>query len=276
MADATHWQAFGACVQGTSHQKSGAPCQDACGWLARPDGLALLAAADGAGTAERSDEGAQAAVARAIAALNQALASGWPDSPDAWPDIFGEVYAQAREAVLEAAQAAGLPPRSFACTLLCAAVSPAGLATAQLGDGVAVACADDGEWFVVAEPQRGEYANETYFLVQPEALDQVEVSVLPEPVQSLAVMTDGLLRLVLDLASGRPHRPFFEPLRAFAGQVTGPAEGEGQLAAFLGSERVNARTDDDKTLVLAVRAERVPGAAGAAEADEAWARSRES
>jgi hypothetical protein len=79
------------------------------------------------------------------------------------------------------------------------------------------------------------------------------VRLYAEPVQAVAVMTDGLLRLVLDMNRNQPHRPFFQPLLAFAAQVSDPGEANAQLTAFLGSERVNARTDDDKTLVLAAR-----------------------
>ena len=59
------------------------------------------------------------------------------------------------------------------------------------------------------------------------------------------------------MPSQEPHTPFFTPLFRFAASVEEDDEkrdaaGE-QLAAFLSSERVNARTDDDKSLVLAVR-----------------------
>jgi len=84
-------------------------------------------------------------------------------------------------------------------------------------------------------------------------LPPVDVHLSTEPVHAVAVMTDGLLRLVLDLTRNQPHQPFFQPLLAFAAQVSNADEGAAQLTAFLGSERVCARTDDDKTLVLAAR-----------------------
>ena len=78
------------------------------------------------------------------------------------------------------------------------------------------------------------------------------VSTFPGPVSLVAALTDGLLRLVLDLNRNVPHRPFFEPLVEFASDVSDPAAAEAQLADFLASDRVCARTDDDKTLVLAL------------------------
>ncbi len=246
------WQIIGASVTGTSHDKTGTPCQDAHAYR-RLDGMAVLVTADGAGSAERSDEGATTAAETAATALAEALARGWPGTESEWQGIYERVYTQARAAVVYMAEAQGLTPRAFASTLLCAVASAEGLAVAQLGDGLAVATLDGGEWYLAATPQRGEYANETYFLVQGDRLPPVDVRVFSEPVQAVAVMTDGLLRLVLDMNRNQPHKPFFQPLLAFAAQAADPAEANAQLSAFLGSDRVCARTDDDKTLVLAAR-----------------------
>ena len=253
----TPWRLIGASVTGTSHTKNGLPCQDAHAYREVAD-CALLAVADGAGSAERSGEGAQCASRAALASLSASLAGGWPDDGERWHDLFVAAYADAKAQLEQLSGAAGLPARAFATTLLCAVLSDDGLAVAQLGDGVAAAFAPTGgppaggDWFVAAQPQRGEYANETYFLSQPDALQHLEIALYAQPVRALALMTDGLLRLVLD--SGRqPHVPFFQPLLTFGVEVDDEALGNGQLAGFLASERVCARTDDDKTIVLALR-----------------------
>lgn len=247
------WQVIGASVQGTAHGKTGAPCQDAHTFRHLPGNTVILAVADGAGSAEHSDMGAQAAVASASDSLARALEPAWPDEAGDWEALFLEAFAQARQCVVQLAEDQGLPPRALASTLLCAVASERGLAVAQLGDGVAVAGTEGGHWYVAASPQRGEYANETYFLTQGDALPPLDIRLYPERVQAIAAMTDGLLRLVLDLQRNEPHLPFFEPLLAFAAQASDEAEAGQQLASFLASERVSARTDDDKTLVLAVR-----------------------
>jgi hypothetical protein len=246
------WRVFGASVMGSAHMRAGLPCQDAYAYHALPEG-AILVAADGAGSAERADEGAQLAAAAASSALVAGLRRGWPYDDAGWADLFAACFEEARAEVLAEAQAAGLSPRAYASTLLCAAVTDDLVAVAQLGDGVAVAALADGDWFLAAAPQKGEYANETYFLTQVDALERFTVAIYAEPVQGLAVMTDGLLRLVLDLERNVPHLPFFRPLLAFANGVRDEARACADLAAFLASDRVSARTDDDKTLVLAVR-----------------------
>lgn len=249
-----HWRIIGASVTGTSHDKTGQPCQDAHAFRSLAGGVAVLVAADGAGSADHSAQGAAQAVETAADALAEAMQwLTWPATDAEWQNLFEAVYQRARAAVVYMAEAQGLPPRSFACTLLCAVASDRGLAVAQVGDGLAVATLDGGEWYLAATPQRGEYANETFFLTQADRLPNVDVRVSSEPVLAVAVMTDGLLRLVLDLTRNQPHQPFFQPLLAFAAQVSDASEGATQLTAFLGSERVCARTDDDKTLVLAAR-----------------------
>jgi len=249
------WRVIGVSVQGTSHQKNHLPCQDAHRYRVLPGGAALIAVADGAGSADRSDEGAQCAVAETIASIEAALAEGLPQDEAGWQALLTEVFRQARQAVAELAEAENVPSRAFATTLTCAVVSDEWLAVGQIGDGVAVARGEDGELFAVTQPQHGEYANETFFLTMDEPLQQVQVQVYLRPIQALAVMTDGLIRLAMNVSRNEPHHPFFQPLLAFAARIEDEAEAQEQLMGFLASDRICARTDDDKTLVLAVRSE---------------------
>ena len=155
--------------------------------------------------------------------------------------------------------------RDYACTLTCVIVGAGELVVGQIGDGAVVAVGEEGSLFSASRLQRGEYANETHFITQVDALDQAVIEVLPQAVQGLAVMSDGLIRLALKMPSQEPHTPFFQPLFQFARAAIPEAEAVRQLEAFLQSERVNARTDDDKTLVLAIRlAIRKAATAGAA------------
>ena len=74
------------------------------------------------------------------------------------------------------------------------------------------------------------------------------------PIDRLALLTDGVERLALNFANRGAHRPFFDGL--FKTITAGKTGGHDQplsskLAAFLDSDGINARTDDDKTLILA-------------------------
>lgn len=254
------WRVIGAAVQGISHRRLGLPSQDAQDHRVLPAGVLLVAVADGAGSADRSDQGARCAVTGALAALADALETGLPEESAGWESLMCMAFEQARQAVERLADEAGEPVRAFATTLTCALVAGDRLVVGQLGDGAVILMDPTGTLTAATRLQRGEYANETYFLTQEQALEQMEIQCLEQPVRALAMMSDGLTRLALSLPSQEPYLPFFNPLFAFASAATDEEMAADQLAAFLDSERVCARTDDDKALVLAVRPSKgVPG-----------------
>ena len=161
-------------------------------------------------------------------------------------------FESAQQVLFDQAGGDEIPVRSLATTLTCVAAVDGFITVGQLGDGSVIVRTDEDELVAVTNPQRGEYANETFFLVQEDALDNLQVQVLHTPVQGLAVLSDGLMRLALQMPANMPHRPFFKPLFAFAASAEDMEAATGQLASFLSSERVSERTDDDKSLVLAI------------------------
>jgi hypothetical protein len=247
------WHVAGASVQGTSHRERGVPCQDAHLCSALPSGELLIAVADGAGSAPRAEEGAGLAVQYAILSLEVALRDEPPADEVAWRALMMQPFADAREAIARHATQSQTPLRDFATTLACAVLTRDRLVVGQIGDGVAVARDAGGNLLLVAQPQRGEYANEAYFLTLPDVADHVEIRIFDMVAHTLAMSTDGLLRLALRLPACEPHAPFFGPLFAFIAAASDETLAAQQLADFLASPRVCARTDDDKTLVLAVR-----------------------
>jgi len=260
------WQVVGAAVQGVSHLRQELPCQDAVDYCALPGDVLLVALADGAGSADLSDIGAREAVASALGLVSARLEGGLPEECCAWHELFWDAFAASRKALERLAEERGEPLRSLATTLTFLAAIPDRLVVGQLGDGAVVARDKDGVLSTITRLQRGEYANETNFLTQEDALDQVVVQVIDQPVQALAVMSDGLTRLALKMPSNEPHLPFFQPLFAFveaaaadqdgshaAGGHAADEQAAEALSRFLASERVCERTDDDKALVLAVR-----------------------
>ena len=248
----SRWRVVGAAAPGTSHTRVGLPCQDALVYQAGENSL-LVALSDGAGTAERSQSGAQAAVQAALASLTISLDGSLPVDQAAWQEALCAAFVDARSALQSLAEFEQQPLRAYAATLILAIATADRLAVAQLGDGAVVAGESPDQLFLVNRPQRGEYANETYFLTQEDALEHVQVSVNERAVNSLAVMSDGLTRLALRLPAQVPYLPFFQPLFAFATHAEEEQIAAGHLLEFLNSERVCDRTDDDKSLVLAVR-----------------------
>ncbi len=243
------WRAYGASVRGTGHVRLGLPCQDAHGWRPLPGGIAC-AVADGLGSAPRAEEGARRAVAAVLDALTTSLPRAWgtPD-PAAIEGAVRAAFASARAALVEATGEA--PPRDYATTLLVGIATRRWTAVGQIGDGALVGRWPDGRLETLSLPQRGEYANDTTPLTAEDALERLRLAVWPAPLQALALFSDGLQALALDLASGEPFEPFFGPFFEALAEPFDPTTTGERLAAFLDTPRVCARTDDDKTLMVA-------------------------
>ena len=244
------WRAIGASVMGTSHAATQTRCQDYSAY-ALVDGACgpalVIAVADGAGSATASFHGAKTAVESALAWCTAALAD---DRELAGEDIV-RCFADARQRVLDVAAEYEHEARDYACTLLVAVATQERTLVGQIGDGAIVL--DDGTLRAATWPQQGEYANATHFLVEDDALERL-VTVEAGPARRIAVFSDGLQALALQYDTQTPYEPFFAPFFAYLESSPKPdAEIEGELRAYLESGSVNARTDDDKSLVLAVR-----------------------
>lgn len=136
--------------------------------------------------------------------------------------------------------------------------STQGTQRSRLGEGpvaVTTQTADHSDRLIpVFWPDSGEYANATYFVTDRDAHAHLNVTVMAAP-DEVSLLTDGLQRLALVFATREAHPPFFEPMFATLRGID-PAQClrlNADLAHFLSSAAINARTDDDKTLVIATR-----------------------
>jgi hypothetical protein len=163
-----------------------------------------------------------------------------------------ELFRLVREALFVEAESRQVRPRELACTALLAVVGPSDAAFAQLGDG-AIVLGGEPEYRTVFWPEPSEYANSTDFLTDERFADAIHFTTVSTPVSELAILTDGLQRLALDFATRKPHPGFFRPLFGRLRSVDNTEELYEPFRGFLDSPQVNARTDDDKTLILATR-----------------------
>lgn len=250
---AAGWRVAAASVVGTSHIARDQPCQDAHVVRILPDGSLLIAVADGAGSAARSEDGARIATETAADAIEAALLSETPTTAEAWEAVLRGAFAAARKALAAFADSEQIGLRDLAATLSCTVVTEKFVAVAQLGDGLVVTEDPDGQLASVIAPDRGEYANETSFLVEKDAAERIKFWGDARPVRAVAASTDGLLRLAMELPEFAPYQPFFASLFAFVADADDPEVAHDHLLGFLSSDRINDRTDDDKTLVIAHR-----------------------
>lgn len=256
------WRCAGSSVVGTSHIKRQIPCQDAHDIKELQSGELVIAVADGAGSAPLSQEGAKFAVHIAVNFLCQAIPLYKPDTTTQWKTLALQSVELARAYLINHAVESRFPVKDYATTLQIVIVAEPWLVSANVGDGTAVILGTDNAFEMILPPQRGQYANATNFITSNSALSKVTVQVRQKQVVGVAVLTDGLLNLSIEEKSNTPFPKFFQPLFNVVDAATSRRQATAILNNFLQSDKINRRTDDDKTLVLALRPQ-VPNNSGA-------------
>lgn len=247
------WIYTGQSVIGTSHAKSDVPCQDAH----RIDvvhKMLVAAVADGAGTAKYADIGSTFVTEEAIA-----LVKAWqviPKNEEEWDTQLRFLIESLRERLVEKAEEIECFFREFATTFLLIMITENIIAGVQIGDGASVYGVEHEEALhMLTFPDSGEYLNETTFLTSDDYREHVQTAYVEGNIERVALFSDGVQMLALDMKDypPQPHLPFFRPFFDFVQHIDDAAEREQQLHDFLQSPRVCSRTDDDKTLVIAVK-----------------------
>jgi len=248
------WRWAGASRRGVSHAKAGTRRQDAYSSFLADGGATLVTiVSDGAGSASHGGEGASLICRTMATALRGHLgtAQGFPDVDDLW--IWVD---EARDRIAVAANVRGLAPRDFAATMVLIVTSGVETLVAHVGDGSVVARhVDGGDWSALSWPAQGEYASTTFFVTDDPA-PRMRVIRSHLPIDAVAVFTDGIERLALDYTSLDAHQPFFRGIIAPLEAVGTPGIDRDlsmKLKAYLDGPAICERTDDDKTLVLAIR-----------------------
>jgi hypothetical protein len=264
MLECECWRYAFASVEGTSHVARELPCQDSseCRLVQAVFGDVLVTViSDGAGSASRAEAGSSLACDVFVDRIERHYRSGL-SVRDLSDERVKDWLAILATEIKILAKKEGREPRDYACTLLGAVVEVDKAAIFQVGDGaIVVATSQSPDSYVpVFWPQRGEYANLTHFATAEDATLRLDYCQWPDDEHSgslveVALLSDGLQSLALDYQARTAHAPFFRPiltrLRAEPAGHSQPVSG--LLTSFLGSSRVNERTDDDKTLVIATR-----------------------
>jgi hypothetical protein len=253
MGKRLNWESASAAVIGTSHVERGGVCQDRCSAKVTFQGkrpwLAIFVA-DGAGSAEYSEIGAQMAIDIANDFVIQLMNLPEIELSDS---LAVEIVKEIRTAIYATAEETGRTAREYACTFLGLLSSELGTLAFQIGDGGIVVNTGTGLELAL-EPQNGDFANFTFFISDSDAVENLQTKIYEGPALQAAAFSDGIQRLALDMSAGTPHLPFFTPFFNVLATVSPEARDQipGALSAFLNSEKVNNRTDDDKSMALAV------------------------
>jgi hypothetical protein len=181
------WVPASAAVIGSGHEAKNLPCQDYAAGKRRK-GATAICLADGAGSAMRSDKGAECCVETVL---------------DYLCDYFDELFSYDKSVIASGILTAVLRElqlmansvdaniKEFASTLLFAVVKDNKLVAGHLGDGV-IGYDQKNSIKVLSHPVRGEFANETIFTTSNGAVDKFKIfKGTIEEVNSFILMSDG-------------------------------------------------------------------------------------
>jgi|SRR5208283_3000927 len=249
------WKHLSLSVTGKSHTARNEPGQDYCraGSLRVSDrDFFISIASDGAGSTTNGGVGAEIACESLYCQILSAIHEGKTIS-SVTNDEVRTWISLSREAIVARAKQDGQRVKDHACTLIGVVMTFDYALFFQIGDGCIV-FGDKTGYSTVFWPEQGEYANMTYFVTDDDFLEHIRIDHKVSPPEEIAVFTDGLQNLVLSFSSRTVHDGFFRPL--FAALRSEPGNGCGSLSTHLTTlllrDDVNARSDDDKTLILAV------------------------
>ncbi|MDI3478830.1 MAG: hypothetical protein PWQ59_2355 [Thermoanaerobacterium sp.] len=255
------WKYAYASVTGTSHSRSGTPCQDSscCEIIHTSEGEPVLVAvaSDGAGSARYSEIGSKLVCSLFIEEMNAFFNKGFTVS-NYTREYVEEWLIKYQSEVSKLAKMQGSVIRDYACTILAAIIGREEAVFFQIGDGAIVVSSreESDNYCWVFWPQKGEYENVTYFITDFKPSNNcLDYDNIEKSIDEVAIFTDGLQRFALHYKTQTAYTPFFRP---FFTSLRDKNEGycdeiAKSLAVYLNSNRVNERTDDDKTLVLATR-----------------------
>ncbi|MEB3312139.1 MAG: PP2C family serine/threonine-protein phosphatase [Snowella sp.] len=246
------WKAITRSAIGTRHQAANLPCQDYGAYRLLNQDILIGAIADGAGSAKNADIGAKVAVEQSLNFLQSRISSPNSLTEEQAQSLFYELGESVRSQLSQTATQMKGEFKDLAATLLVFIASPDAIAAMQIGDGFIVTRSPTGEYELLFQPDKGEYINETTFVTSDQALEALQVKVLQTQSHFICAATDGVERVSLNLSQWKPFSPFFEPLEAYLQETHHPEQEDTYLKDFLNSDRLNARTTDDKTLLLSL------------------------
>lgn len=244
------WKLISCSAIGTSHQKNNLPCQDyADSFECLENELIIGAIADGAGSAKHSDLGSKVAVDQAIAYLK----TSWQFLPEDRDQIFGQTLKEVKSNLEKKAKSKDCSLRDLACTLSIIVATSKWFAAMQIGDGaIVVKSQDKPDYRLLFMPHKGEYANQTVFITSNNAEKYLQIKFEEKELSFISLATDGIENISLDkkVKPWKASEKFFAPIDKEAREID-TDRCDQELKEFLHSSRINHRTDDDKTLLLA-------------------------
>lgn len=255
------WHFAKATAIGTAHLNQNTECQDrsACVTIETDCGEILIAAvADGAGSTTHGQIGAEIACEIFINETKSVLQSCSDSSAESINADFGKRWLEYfQKRIAETARNDEKQIRDYASTFIGAVVGENSAAFFQIGDG-AVVYSVSGEadsYHFGIEITESEYVNMTDFLTDETAGERLQYKLIKERIEDLILFSDGVAAVAVNHQNNQPHEPFLIPMIAPLRNGNSTNGLNEKLEKFLASPKINEKTDDDKTIILASRHE---------------------
>ena len=247
------WRLAGATCRGQAHAALDRPNDDRFALTTLTDRFVLCVVADGAGSCANGGQGAECVVQAAVDFFRLTKPEEL-SSVRQWESLLRQCLQATRHQLELEAEASRVELGSLATTLQVILASEREIGRLQVGDGAAVAAIGE-DLKLLTPPAQNEFVNETDFVTGRQYIERAEISVLSElSVSGIGVFSDGVTPLCVNLGSWAPHEPFFRPLFTHLRTVADIGDVKPALEALLNSTEAHRRSDDDRTLVLAVPA----------------------
>ncbi len=265
------WQIASASVIGTGHVISNMPCQDSS-CIKQTKSALIVAVSDGLGSAAHSHVGSstvcQVAVTHIATKLREQNITHQKHVQRSWLHWFtrkpkqtsiryeqlcADAFTHAREALITIAQQHAHDLREYGCTLLLAIVLPDYWAVMHIGDGAVVGIYADDNVQTISTPDNGEFVNFTYPITSPTYLAQVRFAEKNESLHGIVLMSDGVQPMCINYKTHAAFPGFFGPLLQWFRTKSDSEELNALVTAMLDSAQFRQKSDDDMTLVVALR-----------------------
>ena len=240
---------FGASVIGTSHLQADIPCHDAHDYRVLPDNWGYIACvSDGMGSAKAAEIGSEVASSFIVNFLEDHLDPKLEDEDVIM--LIKEGFVEVHDQLLMAASQRELKVKDLNATLLVFVTLGNRQFYGQVGDCSAIGKLGEN-YEVLVEQQRGEYANATFSVCDLQSIENGIYERIEGFYPMVALMTDGIEGLSISAKDKQVSHLFYDPFfQAFQNPKFHQKDVEAALSRFLSSERINKKTDDDKTLLF--------------------------
>jgi serine/threonine protein phosphatase PrpC len=264
------WIIGAASVRGTGHVKIELPNQDAYEVASSRDGSSIAAVvSDGAGSAPHAEKGAKACVkimARCLLDIAEnhcdAIAGALNLNPRG-QQLLQERVTRGLQEVRNSLDPTGQRLQDYHHTFTGTVLTPTGGFIVQIGDSPAIITRAETaldisgkhrevDFFAKHEihmPEKGEYANETSFVTQPDWLASLRFFPFHcDNHRAVLLMSDGTGELAI--SKGQAFRPFIGTLIHQMLKAHSQQERDQVLHENLSHPQADELTADDKTLVI--------------------------